>query len=240
LSIADNRAVQKDRLIVPTCDSRSLITGDYTIGNKDIRSKQQYTDSGVRAYYAVHDTRTAAVAIDHSSMIMIAPCHREPIQRGAGVLPTLEVEPLMRLVSRSLAIDDAGPGTLFTSDCDSFAFEVDIAVAIASICAWGNDDHITIESGINRGLDCVEICRPIVVDGDYSCLTGNGQEQADRGKNQLFHLGSLLKTGFIDSLHYTILSAYVKAKCWTITVWQFWGWSFQPKSIANNLPLMLY
>jgi hypothetical protein len=120
-----------------------------------------------------------------------------------------------------LAFDKTGLRPIFAPDRNGFAFEVDIALAIASICAWRNEKYITIKSGINRRLDCLEIGRAIIVNGDYPCLACNRQQQADRGKNQLSHLGSLLKTEPISGFYYTILLAEVKAKPSTITAWQY-------------------
>jgi hypothetical protein len=72
----------------------------------------------------------------------------------------------MELMSRSLAIDDAGPGAPFTSNCDSLAFEVDIAVSVTSIGAGEDEDRVTIFGQIDALLDSCKgrvTGQPIVV-----------------------------------------------------------------------------
>jgi hypothetical protein len=80
----------------------------------------------------------------------------------------------MLLACAALAVNNAVGGSIFAAEGNGLAFEVNIPVAVAAICPVSNKNCITIVGIINRRLDVVEICRPIVINVDISAHTGCG------------------------------------------------------------------
>jgi 2,4-dienoyl-CoA reductase-like NADH-dependent reductase (Old Yellow Enzyme family) len=62
----------------------------------------------------------------------------------------------------------------------------------ASVGAREDEDEIAVIRIVDGLLDVVKIIRPFVVDDDYFCRAGNGQEQEDSSEKQLFHKNCLL------------------------------------------------
>jgi hypothetical protein len=56
-----------------------------------------------------------------------------------------------------------------TSDCDILALEIDIVVALASVCGVGDDNCVAVDSGLN----IIKIGGAIVINSYCSCRTRN-------------------------------------------------------------------
>ena len=78
-----------------------------------------------------------------------------------------------------------------TADGDGFTKKIDVAVAIAGICARLDFDNIAVSGIVDSCLNVIEIRLPIVIDGDYSCLAGNHEKQPYKDDNCLFHSANL-------------------------------------------------
>ncbi|NIN36773.1 MAG: hypothetical protein GTO60_17470, partial [Gammaproteobacteria bacterium] len=63
----------------------------------------------------------------------------------------------MGILGCALTINNAIVRAVFTADCDGFAPEVDIAIARATVSVISYNNYITIDSGINRGLNSLII-----------------------------------------------------------------------------------
>ena len=55
-----------------------------------------------------------------------------------------------------------------------FGFEeINIVVAGAGVCSGEDEDDIAAGGIVNSGLNVIEIVRPLFIDDDYLCRTGN-------------------------------------------------------------------
>ncbi len=66
----------------------------------------------------------------------------------------------------SLTVNNASLGAIFAFNRNRFAFEVDIAVAVASVSSGGNYYSIAVICIINCRLNRAEISRAVVIDID--------------------------------------------------------------------------
>jgi hypothetical protein len=92
----------------------------------------------------------------------------------------LKIKATVIFSAGSLAVDDSCfDNSLVIWVCtlysDSFAFKINIPIAITCINPRLNNDCVSIDGGVNSCLDIVEIGGAVIINGDGTGATGKGQ-----------------------------------------------------------------
>jgi hypothetical protein len=128
----------------------------------------------------VPDRRTAFSAKDSTPHVVITIHNCETIQYRVFSFAGMKVKTAVRLGRSAVAVYDAISRAVFAGDSDFFAQKINIPIAIPRVGSISHKNCVPIVSVNNCRLDIIEIRETIVINGNYSRLTGkNRQEQTD-------------------------------------------------------------
>ena len=138
------------------------ITADYTVCN--CRAGLLAVDTAgslgsITGDNAVVDGRAAPFAVDCAAKLSVAVCNSETIDECILVLAVEDVEGTMGVILCAVTIDDAVLRTVFGTNCNRFPFKVEVPVALAGVCAVGNENDIMVLGCIYACLNSGQILR---------------------------------------------------------------------------------
>jgi hypothetical protein len=70
---------------------------------------------------------------------------------------------------------------------------IDISIPFAAVNTIFHYNCVAVIGIVNRRLDVIKIRRAVVIDGNYSGLAGDSQQEAGKDKNRFVHFNALLK-----------------------------------------------
>jgi hypothetical protein len=95
----------------------------------------------------------------------------DTIQYGIYIFTAVEMKPPVGIFLCAITIDNCcfnytGVVWVGAPNCDCLTQKVDVAVAVASVSAWLNNDSVAVVGVVYCRLNVVEICRAVIINGD--------------------------------------------------------------------------
>jgi len=148
----------------------------------------------VAANSAVGNRWAAVVAaVDSAASKFKAICNYKACKYGISIFTAVEVEAAASVVAVDYCCSDyVRGGWVNALDGDSFAGKINIVVAGTAVYTGEDKDKVAVGRIVDCRLNVIKIIRPIVINDDYFRLRWDGQKQANKDKNQIFHFRVLL------------------------------------------------